>query len=116
MPPKALHHLAIAVRDLEEAADFYTKKLGLTRRSDRPGHLPPGIWLDLGGQQLHLLPAKPPEPRGQHFAILVDDLDATIAQLRADGVEVTDPILIGTSRQSFLVDPSRNQIELHQAG
>ncbi|MEV6335540.1 VOC family protein [Nocardia vinacea] len=88
----------------------------LIRRTDRPSSLPPGVWLDLGGQQVHLLPAEPPEARGQHLAILVDELDATIVQLRADGVEVTDPILIGTSRQSLLVDPSGNQLELHETG
>ena len=113
---KAIHHVAITVADLDEALDFYTRVLGLSQRTDRPPDLPPGAWLDVGGKQVHLVVGTPPPARRQHFAVLVDDLDATVERLRADGVEVSEPASIGTARQSFLSDPSGNGIELHQAG
>jgi glyoxylase I family protein len=115
MRPLAVHHVSVNVSDVEEALRFYTDTLGLSLRDDRPAFGFGGAWLDVGGQQVHLIEAQVPEGRGQHFAILVDDLDATVAELRDRGVEVSDPAPVGSSRQSFLSDPSGNLIELHQA-
>jgi catechol 2,3-dioxygenase-like lactoylglutathione lyase family enzyme len=114
MKPLAVHHVSIAVPDVDKALDFYTRTLGLTQRTDRPANLGAGAWLDIGGQQLHLVRSETPEPRGQHFAVLVDDLDATTAELRAAGVTVSDAIPIGAARQAFLSDPCGNSIELHE--
>ena len=115
MRPLAVHHVSINVSDVEEALRFYTVTLGLTPRDDRPAFGFGGAWLDVGGQQVHLIEGPVPEGRGQHFAILVADLDSTVAELRDRGVEVSDPSPVGSSRQSFLSDPSGNLIELHQA-
>ncbi|MGW3961040.1 VOC family protein [Amycolatopsis sp. NPDC005003] len=109
----AIHHVSVVVGDLEEAAGFYERALGFRRRTDRPGHLGPGAWLDVGGQQLHLIQGTPPPARGQHFAVFVDDLDAEVRRLRAERIDVTDPVPIGAARQAFLADPSGNRIELH---
>lgn len=116
MRPLAVHHVSLTVSDTAEALAFYTRTLGMTRREDRPSVLGPGAWLDAGGQQVHLVEGMPPPSRGQHFALLVADLDAAVADLRAAGVEVADPVPIGTSRQAFLRDPSGNAIELHETG
>lgn len=115
MRPLAVHHVSINVSDVEEALRFYTGALGLTPRDDRPAFGFGGAWLDVGGQQVHLIEGQVPEGRGQHFAILVADLAATVTELRDRGIEVSDPSPVGTSRQSFLSDPSGNLIELHQA-
>jgi catechol 2,3-dioxygenase-like lactoylglutathione lyase family enzyme len=64
--------------------------------------------------QVHLIEAKPPDSRGQHFALHVEDLDGVVAELRNKGVEVSDPVMVGTGRQSFLRDPAGNQVELQQ--
>jgi glyoxylase I family protein len=116
MRPTAIHHVSVTVSDVAEAVDFYTTRLGLTVRTDRPATLGPGAWLDAGGQQLHLLHGTPPPAVGQHFAVLVDDLDEAIRELRAAGVAVSDPSPIGPARQAFLADPAGNGIELHEAG
>ncbi|MBV9485838.1 MAG: VOC family protein [Frankiaceae bacterium] len=116
MKPLAVHHVSINVRDVAEAEAFYVDRLGLTRRADRPDFGFPGAWLDAGGQQVHLIQASPPASLGQHFAIQVADLDAVIAELRAEGVEVTDAAAVGTGRQAFLNDPSGNGVELHEVG
>ena len=115
MRPLAVHHVSINVADVEAALRFYTEVLGLGQRTDRPDFGFGGAWLDAGGQQVHLIEAPPPAGLGQHFALLVGDLDATVDELRGRGVEVSDPKPVGTSRQAFLSDPSGNLVELHQA-
>ncbi len=107
--------MSVNVDDVEAALRFYTEVLGLDRRPDRPDFPFGGAWLDAGGQQLHLIEGKPPPGLGQHFALLVGDLDTTVAELRGRGVEVSDPRPVGTSRQAFVSDPCGNLVELHQA-
>ena len=115
MRPLAVHHVSINVDDVEGALRFYTEVLGLVTRDDRPDFGFGGAWLDAGGQQVHLIEAPPPAGLGQHFALLVGDLDATVGELRQRGVDVSDPQPVGTSRQAFVTDPSGNLVELHQA-
>src|SRR5438270_63887 len=115
MQPLAVHHVSIMVPDVEKALDFYTDVLGLEQRPDRPELGIGGAWLDAGPQQLHLVEGESPPGLGQHFALLVEDLDAAIAELRDGGEEVSDPRPIGRSLQAFVSDPSGNLIELHQA-
>lgn len=111
----AVHHVSVNVDDLAAAVDFYTGVLGLSRRGDRPDELGEGAWLDAGGQQVHLIAGTPPPAHGQHFALLVDDLDAAISQLRGAGTAISDAAPVGRARQAFLRDPSGNTIELHEA-
>ena len=111
-----IHHVSINVRNVDEALAFYCDMLGLTVRSDRPDFSFGGAWLDAGDQQLHLIEAKPPPDLGQHFAVRVADLDATVAELRTKGHSPTHPARVGSSRQSFVSDPSGNLVELHEVG
>lgn len=115
MRPTGLHHVSINVRDVEAARDFYTRVLGLPERSDRPDLPFDGAWLDAGnGQQVHLIEGEVPPSVGQHLALAVADLDDAVAELRAMGVPVTDPVPVGTGRQSFVEDPAGNRVELQQ--
>ena len=116
MEPLGVHHVSINVSDVDAALAFYTDVLGFGVRRDRPDFGFGGAWLDVGGQQVHLIEGKVPDARGQHFAVRVDGLDAVIAELRARGVEVSDPVPVGASRQAFLDDPCGNAIELHEVG
>ncbi len=109
-----VHHVSINVADVDAALAFYVERLGLTPRNDRPDFGFGGAWLDVGGQQVHLIEAPRPDDRGQHFALQVADLDATIGELRDGGLEVSDASPVGTGRQAFLHDPSGNLVELHQ--
>jgi len=106
MRPAGLHHVSINVRDVHAARDFYVGVLGLTERADRPDFGFDGAWLDAGSQQIHLIKADVPPDRGQHFALAVTDLDAA----------VTEPVPVGSGRQSFLCDPAGNRIELQEPG
>lgn len=114
MKPLAVHHVSINVRDAEVAERFYVDRLGLARREDRPSFSFGGAWLDAGDQQVHLIEGEPPTAVGQHFALQVHDLDEVVAELRDQGLVVSDPKPVGTSRQAFLDDPSGNRIELHE--
>lgn len=118
MKALAVHHVSINVNDVDAAVRFYVDVLGMELRNDRPAFGFGGAWLDAGagGQQLHLIEAPVPDGLGQHFALLVEDLDATVAELRAYGAGISDPMPVGDSnhRQAFLTDPSGNLVELHE--
>lgn len=114
MQPLGVHHVSINVHDTEAAVAFYTEVLGLSLRTDRPDFPFAGAWLDLAGQQVHLLEIEVPPDRGQHFAIHVSDLDEAVAAVRTHGVTVSEPSGVGSGRQAFLHDPSGNRIELNQ--
>ncbi len=119
MQTAGVHHVSINVQDADEARRFYVDVLGFRERDDRPDFPFAGAWLDVGehGHQLHLLEVEGFEaPRGQHFAIAVDDLDEAIATLTARGATVSEPNTIGdVCRQAFLQDPTGNLIELNQS-
>jgi catechol 2,3-dioxygenase-like lactoylglutathione lyase family enzyme len=109
-----VHHVSINVSDVSAALAFYVDVLGLTPRTDRPDFGFGGAWLDVGEQQIHLIEAPPPADRGQHVALRVDDLDGVVSELRRRDIEVSDPMPVGTGRQSFVHDPAGNLVELHQ--
>jgi catechol 2,3-dioxygenase-like lactoylglutathione lyase family enzyme len=109
-----VHHVSINVDDVDAALAFYVDRLGLIPRADRPDFGFGGAWLDASGQQVHLIEAPLPGDRGQHFALQVADLDATVTELRSAGLTVSDATPVGTGRQAFLHDPAGNLVELHQ--
>ena len=116
MQPLGVHHVSINVDDVDAALAFYTDTLGFRLRDDRPDFAFGGAWLDVGGQQVHLIAGSVPDAKGQHFAVQVNALDEVIAELRRRGVTVSDPVPVGRSRQAFLDDPAGNAIELHEVG
>ncbi len=111
-----VHHVSINVADVDEALAFYTDVLGCRKRSDRPDFGFGGAWLDVGGQQVHLIEGVTPEAKGQHFAVQVASMEDAIAELRQRGIKVSDAIPVGANLQAFLDDPDGNAIELHQVG
>jgi len=116
MQPLAVHHVSVNVADAAEGIAFYTEVLGGTIRDDRPDFGFGGAWIDLGSAQVHLIESAVPPNLGQHFAILVADLDGVVDELRAKGITVADGVEVGPNRQTFIEDPSGNVVELHQIG
>ncbi len=116
MAPAGLDHVAINVSDVPRGIAFYTETFGLVQNHTRPDFGFAGAWLDTAsGQQVHLIEAQVPQNVGQHFALVFEDLGETVAELRERGLQVSDPIDVGTTgrKQAFTMDPWGNGIELH---
>lgn len=122
---------AVSVRyivdDVDAAIGFYCGHLGfqqemrpapafamLTRGSLRLALSAPGGGPGGGGQPL--TDGTLPEPGGwNRFSIEVDDLDGTVARLRADGVHFRNDIVTGVGgKQTLVEDPSGNPVELFE--
>jgi len=117
---KRAHHVSFAVRDLERSREFYEQVLGLAP-IPRPELGLPGVWYGAGNVEVHLIatPAgadvgRPPpglSPLANHTAFAIDDYAATLAQLRARGIEVLES-RPGVGPQLWIRDPDGNVIEL----
>ena len=125
---KTVQHVALNCRDLKAQEQFYTKHFGFRRsRVFNAGTPNEFIMLRLGSTCLELFSAKPDsaaqtggeQPVGfKHLAFEVDDLDAAVAALAADGVQ-TEKIIDCSSvveglRVCFFNDPDGNRVELMQ--
>jgi lactoylglutathione lyase len=112
-----LNHVAIHVTDVERSIAFYRDVLRL-EPLPRPAFSFPGAWFRLGDdQELHLIGDRQyPEVvqhRGNHYALLIDDVDAWEQHLQTAGVKHA-PRRIRPDRayQIFLTDPDGHYIEL----
>ncbi|MEK8127553.1 VOC family protein [Paenibacillus filicis] len=118
-----LHHVSLAVRELERARKFYSEVLGL-KEIQRPPFDSKGIWYAVGPQQLHLLE----NPAGDtlresgistidgHFAVWVKSYSATIAWLEAASISYeARPDSRAGFAQIFVLDPDHNIIEFDSA-
>ena len=118
----SVHHVAVVVRDLAAAKEFYGEILGL-EEIPRPAFDFPGAWYAVGDRQLHLIVHAPAravrgtreiDARDGHFALRVADYDATLAHLRSRGVVVRESRLNVTPwAQLYVTDPDGNVIELN---
>lgn len=122
--------MATAVRyivdDVDAAIDFYCQQLGfrevmhpaptfamLTRDNLRLYLSAPG---GPGGGGQAMPDGRVPQPGGwNRFQIEVDDLDDTVARLRAAGVHFRSDIIVGVGGKQILADdPSGNPVELFE--
>lgn len=118
---RALAHVCFTVGDLEASEAFYAEKLGLKHAFDFINAQGErfGVYLHVGDRGfVELFRGQLGEPAQgqsfQHFCLEVDDVATAVGELRATGVEVTDPFLgSDSSWQAWLNDPDGNRIELH---
>jgi len=125
-------HIAITCQEIERSLDFYTRILGLPEafRMNRDDgslwmvYLKTGSGATGGGDFIELFtdggaPAEVPQNASgfKHLCLWVDDLKATLHDLKARGLDV-DPAGIRTGRskckQYFIADPDGVRIELMQ--
>ncbi len=126
-----LDHAALIIADPERSRAFYVGVLGLAEVPRPETFAFPGLWLQIGDQQLHLIGEATNGRARQvysadelsggftsHFAIEVDDLESTIAALQQRGGS-----LVGGPRprgdgvtQAYVTDPDGHVVELMQLG
>ncbi len=117
----SLNHVALHVDDVEASCRFYEDVL-LLEPIPRPAFGFPGAWYRLGSdQELHLIGERR-DPvyshhRGNHYALMIDDMDAWEAHFQALGV----PYLPRRTRpdgafQIYVTDPDGFHIELCTKG
>ena len=114
------------VHDVEAAIGFYTGHLGFSLQI-HPNDM--FAMLNRGDLRLVLsVPGAPagggqampdgtlPQPGGwNRFAVEVPDLDATVAELRRDGVRFRNDVVTGVGgKQIIAEDPSGNPVELFE--
>jgi catechol 2,3-dioxygenase-like lactoylglutathione lyase family enzyme len=116
----SLHHALVFYPPGEEARarKFYGETLGLTEL-ERPATLRDraGIWYSAPPGHVHLSADRELglHPR-RHFALRVDDLDATVKTLRAAGARFEEADPIPGWRRTYVFDPFGNKIELDEIG
>ena len=115
------------VNDVSTSIDFYTRHLGFKVEM----HPAPGF-AEISRGDLHIYLTKPSSgpggganmPSGEaqkpggwnRVHLLVDDLDATITQLKSAGCRFRNDVIQGFGgKQILLEDPSGNLIELFEA-
>ena len=103
MAALGVHHVGIAVADLDEAVDLYRRLFGaeLERRGAVPGEAVEAALLRVGEGLVELLASDDPEspvgkflaergPGMHHLAFEVDDVGSELARLAAAGAELVD--------------------------
>ncbi len=122
----ALDHVHLIVRDVDRAIAWFTEHLGATvdRRADVQGA--PQAYLRLGSDRLLVRGQRPSDGTvadkagrefgTDHFGIRVDDLDTTVARMKAVGVPVpVEPRMVdATTKIAFVNGPDGVLIELLQ--
>jgi methylmalonyl-CoA/ethylmalonyl-CoA epimerase len=129
-----VHHVGIAVDDLETAVERYRRTLGIepSHRERIEDQGVEEVLFDVGGSAIQLLGALGPEtpvgtflekrgPGVHHVAYRVEDVASALERLRADGVRLVDEAPRRGSRGTTIafVHPSGMGgvlVELVQAG
>lgn len=117
-----LHHVSLAVTDLERARAFYRDVLGLCEVA-RPDFDFAGVWFRAGERQLHLI-VNPTartlrgetdlQPCEAHVALRIESYRDAVEHLTALGVHhEAKPVNRTAWPQIFLADPDGNMIELN---
>ena len=103
MQAKTIHHIAVAVSDVDEALATYENLLGATleHRETVPEQGVDAATVIVGGNRIELLGATGPDtpvgkflakrgPGFHHIAFQVDDVRAALTELEAKGAQLID--------------------------
>ena len=123
--PKGFSHLAIRVTDLGRSVEFYARVLGFEMFDDlRDDPRLPRVFGTIGGTAVELVKTNSTERAAQAdgagrpaglaaFAFAVDDMDATFAALKSQGlVTGKAPQEMGRAKLVWVSDPDGTMFEL----
>ena len=128
--PKRIDHVAIIVRNIEQALVFYRDTLGIlpSEIKDVPSEQVRIAFLPMGGpggSEIELIEPTTPtssltkylEKRGEglhHICLEVDDIDATLEEMKEKGASVLDeqPRVAAEGRAIFLHPKGTNGVLL----
>lgn len=124
---RQIHHIAIIASDYEVSKKFYCQALGFELQSEVYREARDSWMANLainGHYQIELFsfpspPARTSRPEGcglRHLAFSVDDIEASVAALRAAGVEC-EPVRIDEytgKKFTFFSDPDDLPLELYE--
>jgi catechol 2,3-dioxygenase-like lactoylglutathione lyase family enzyme len=114
MPAVRLHHASVQVpaHELERCTAFYRDVLGIRQVQNLAGI----AWFELpNGDHVHLLEGEPAAASSAHLALQVDDFEATLARVVANGGEVLVSDDLWGSARRFIRDPVGNLVEVFAA-
>lgn len=119
---RCVSHVCYNVSDLERSIVFYRDTLGMPVAFDffKPGAARHGVYLHAGERtfiELFAGEVGPPSANAsfRHVCLEVEDIEATVGEIRKSGVEVSEPKMgEDGSYQAWIKDPDGNSIELHQ--
>ena len=109
-----LNHLHLKTHDPDKTAKFYVDTLGAKIVNKNPNG---GYRLDLHGLSLNVTPFLGDQKREQkygmeHIAIDTDELDALVAKLQAQGINILEQTTVsGGRRVCFFEGPDGVQLE-----
>lgn len=116
-------HVSVAVMyvaDQERSVDFYIDKLGFEKLVDQE-MFPGARWIEVRPPQgqtsivLSSAEAFDKEPgEGAYLTFACDDIVATVEELRAVGVEVTDPVEEPWGTYCKATDPDGHEVQIAQ--
>ena len=117
---KAIAHICISAKDLDETEKFYCGGLGLSKKFNfiRDGKVF-GYYLQINETnyievfQTDAISSED-QPRVKHFCLEVDDIDKAIETIRSRGIDISDKKMGCDNWQAWLTDPNGIKIELHQ--
>lgn len=95
MEVKGIHHISVKCRgvaEFEQAVHFYRDLLGLKEQFRWGSEDAPGMMLDTGSGRMEISSTaddRPGEGSLRHIAFDVEDVDAFIELVRAEGCEIT---------------------------
>ncbi|MGZ3682568.1 MAG: VOC family protein [Bdellovibrionota bacterium] len=117
-PAEFFHHVAVVVRDVPAAAEFYRRVFEFPDRKRLTAAVSShgGAWFQVGPLELHLQERKGDTPKSdQHFALLTERFDEIVARVREHGGRFEEAKLIeGIAKRCFVYDLDGNKIELLQ--
>src|SRR6516162_290063 len=108
------HHRHLIVADVAKTVAFYEDTLGAKKVQEMEFRGRPIVRLELDGlpltisQQIHT-------GVGSHIGLAVDDFEAAVTDLRAQGVEfIVEPTDLGAAKFAFIKDAAGTTLEVLQ--